>query len=80
MLKDTESAAAALYDGGWRARDEAELMSEYEFSAEEAAKICKHLEVFESKPDYCVRDCVKYCSECSLSSYGLDCENNKIEE
>lgn len=35
--------AAALYEGGWRAEDKEELMSEYELTEEEAAQLCKAL-------------------------------------
>lgn len=34
---------AALYEGGWRAEDKEELMSEYELTEEEAAQLCKAL-------------------------------------
>lgn len=44
---DTETAAAALFDGGWRAGDEAELITEYEMTKEEAAAICEHLKRWE---------------------------------
>ena len=37
------TAASHLYDGGWRAEDEAELMKEYDLSAETAGRICEML-------------------------------------
>lgn len=43
MLKDIESAAAALYDGGWRAEDKDQLVDEYELDVEEADAICDRL-------------------------------------
>lgn len=43
MVRDFESSAAALYDGGWRAEDKEELMAEYELTEEEATKICEIL-------------------------------------
>jgi hypothetical protein len=49
MLKDVSSSAAALYDGGWRAKDRGELMKEYDLTAEEADEICKALEGFEAE-------------------------------
>ena len=48
MLKDTESSAAALYDGGWRAEDKEELIKEYGLKEEEAAKICEYLKTYEN--------------------------------
>lgn len=32
------------------------------------------------KPDYCINDLVESCQECCYKNYGLDCQNNKIEE
>lgn len=43
MLKDYSSSAAALYDGGWRAEDHDQLMSEYDLTTEEADKLCELL-------------------------------------
>ncbi len=40
---DHQSIAAALYDGGWRTDDENELRQEYDFSQDDAAKICEYL-------------------------------------
>lgn len=37
------TAACHLYDGGWRAEDEAGLMEEYDLSAEIAGRICELL-------------------------------------
>ena len=51
MLKDVQASAAALYDGGWRAKDERELMAEYGLSEEEADIICQYLEEFAKKED-----------------------------
>lgn len=42
-MKDIGLAAAALYEGGWRAEDKEELMSEHELTEEEAAQLCKAL-------------------------------------
>ena len=47
MLKDVQSSAAALYDGGWRAADLEQLISEYELNADEAEAICSELQRFE---------------------------------
>lgn len=46
MLHDPEHAAAALYDGGWRAADREQLLSEpeYDLTADEADDICAELE------------------------------------
>ena len=49
MLKDIESSAAALYDGGWRSEDKEQLISEYDLTEEEAEAICERLAAFESE-------------------------------
>jgi hypothetical protein len=41
-------SAAALYDGGWRASDKAELIAEYDLTEAEANAICKALESMEA--------------------------------
>lgn len=46
-MTDIRSSAAALYDGGWRAEDRNELVSEYNLTAEEADEICEMLALFE---------------------------------
>lgn len=43
MLKDIESSAASLYDGGWRAEDRDQLIAEYSLDAEDADAICERL-------------------------------------
>lgn len=43
-MKDYTAIAASLYDGGWRAEDREQLVSEYNLTAEEAEEICKLLE------------------------------------
>ena len=49
MIKDIESSAAALYDGGWRADDREELIAEYQLSEEEADAICEKLKEYENR-------------------------------
>jgi hypothetical protein len=49
MIKDVESIAAALYDGGWRAADREQLITEYELDADEADAICKLLRIYEER-------------------------------
>jgi hypothetical protein len=49
MLKDKQSSAAALYDGGWRAVDRDQLISEYELTAEEADSLCEELKKIDGK-------------------------------
>ena len=49
MIKDVQSSAAALYDGGWRAADKEDLIEEYELTADEAAEICELLQEYEEK-------------------------------
>lgn len=48
-MKDARGAAASLFDGGWRAEDREELISEYELTEEEADEICKLLADFSEK-------------------------------
>lgn len=43
MLKDIESGGAALYDGGWRAEDRDQLITEYDLDAQDADAICEYL-------------------------------------
>ena len=51
MIKDAEReyAAAALYDGGWRAADREQLIAEYELDADEADAICELLRIYEDR-------------------------------
>ena len=48
-MKDAWGVAASLFDGGWRAEDREELISEYELTEEEADEICKLLADFSEK-------------------------------
>ena len=48
-MKDAWGVAASLFDGGWRAEDREELISEYDLTEEEADEICKLLEDFSKK-------------------------------
>ena len=36
MTMNNQHSAASLYDGGWRAEDRDQLISEYDLTAEEA--------------------------------------------
>ncbi len=47
MLKNVESSAAALYDGGWRAEDKDQLIAEYSLTEDEADVLCEQLEQLE---------------------------------
>ena len=42
-MKNIFDSAAVLFDGGWRAEDRDWLISEYDFTAEEADDICELL-------------------------------------
>lgn len=42
-MKDIESVAANLYDGGWRSEDKEQLIDEYSLTKEEATEICDFL-------------------------------------
>ena len=46
---EIETAAAALFDGGWRAKDREDLITEYNLTAERAAAICEQLERWEGE-------------------------------
>lgn len=48
-MNDYESAAAALFDGGWTSEDKEQLIEEYALTKEEAETICKELSRFESE-------------------------------
>lgn len=48
-MRDYTTTAASLYDGGWRAEDYEQLISEYNLMAEEAEEICKVLEEMEEE-------------------------------
>ena len=43
MTMNNQYSAASLYDGGWRAEDRDQLISEYGLTEEEADEICKEL-------------------------------------
>ncbi len=49
MTINNQYSAAALYDGGWRAEDKADLISEYQLTAEEAEEICEELAELEKE-------------------------------
>ena len=42
-MTNLRESALALYDGGWRAEDEAELRAEYDLTEEEAAELAREL-------------------------------------
>lgn len=42
-MKDAWGAAASLFDGGWRAEDREQLISEYALTESEADEICELL-------------------------------------
>lgn len=44
MLTTVRADAEALYDGGWRAEDRTQLMTEFDLSEEEANVIADELE------------------------------------
>ena len=43
MTMKNQYSAASLYDGGWRAEDRDQLISEYDLTAEEADELCMGL-------------------------------------
>lgn len=42
-MTNVRESALALYDGGWRAEDEAELKIEYDLTEDEAAELAREL-------------------------------------
>lgn len=47
-MKDINTTAASLYDGGWRAEDRCQLVNEYNLTTEEADEICEALKEMEA--------------------------------
>ena len=47
-MKDYESMAAALYDGGWRAEDREQLKAEYDLTDEEVKRIVDLLATYDA--------------------------------
>ena len=45
--EDVQRMAEALYDGGWRAEDHDQLMSEYDLTSDEADALCEALQDIE---------------------------------
>lgn len=94
MLKDVESSAAALYDGGWRSDDREDLISEYELTEDEADALCeelkrledsamKHYEVDYIDPETGATspiDNVEAKAGYTAEDYVRDCEENADEE
>lgn len=46
-ISDIATSAAALYDGGWRAADRDQLITEYDLTLEDAEAICEALKDIE---------------------------------
>lgn len=46
-ISDITTSAAALYDGGWRAEDRDQLITEYDLTPEDAEAICELLKDIE---------------------------------
>ena len=47
-VRDYESMAAALYDGGWRAEDREQLKAEYDLTDEDLERIIDLLATYEA--------------------------------
>ena len=47
-VKDYESIAAALYDGGWRAEDKDQLKAEYDLTDDDVERIVDLLATYEA--------------------------------
>ena len=50
-ISDIATSAAALYDGGWRAEDRDQLITEYDLTLEDAEAICEALKGIEEAND-----------------------------
>ena len=50
-ISDITTSAAALYDGGWRAEDRDQLITEYDLTLEDAEAICEALKDIEEAND-----------------------------
>lgn len=48
-MRDLEMSASALYDGGWRAEDKDELISEYQLTEQEADELVEKLAEYEDR-------------------------------
>jgi hypothetical protein len=48
-ISDITTSAAALYDGGWRAEDRDQLITEYDLTPEDAEAICELLKDMEEE-------------------------------
>lgn len=48
-ISDITTSAAALYDGGWRAEDRDQLITEYDLTLEDAEAICELLKDMEEE-------------------------------
>ena len=51
MITNIQSSAAALYDGGWRPGDRAQMIAEYDLSEDDADAICAELARMEAKDE-----------------------------
>ena len=52
-MTNVRENALALYDGGWRAEDEAELRAEYNLTGDEAAELVRELAIIEEGAKEC---------------------------
>lgn len=41
---EIQQSAISLYDGGWRAEDKDQLITEYDLTEQKASEICEYLE------------------------------------
>ena len=51
-MRDLEMSAASLYDGGWRAEDKEELISEYHLTEQEADELVEKLAEYEDRKQF----------------------------
>lgn len=55
-ISDITTSAAALYDGGWRAEDRDQLITEYDLTLEDAEAICELLKDMEEEANAASED------------------------
>lgn len=55
-ISDITTSAAALYDGGWRAEDRDQLITEYVLTLEDAEAICELLKDMEEEANAASED------------------------
>lgn len=71
-MKDFESSASALYDGGWRCSDREELMQEYCMTESEVEEICIELNRIEENKRLWYAAVTDDDNDCGCGSFNID--------